>query len=77
MGDKLDQRLGRSRTDDKRHDALPEILIGHSDDGNFLDPVVIESGAYRLPTRAGYSAEMRPESLARYRYPDGEDWATG
>jgi L-fuconate dehydratase len=44
---------------------------------HFLDPVVIESGAYRLPTRPGYSAEMRPESLARYRYPDGEEWATG
>src|SRR4029077_4219297 len=32
---------------------------------HFLDPVVVASGSYRLPTRPGYSAEMRPESLAR------------
>jgi len=44
---------------------------------HFLDPVVIDRGAYRLPTRAGYSAEMLPTSLARYRYPDGEEWVTG
>ncbi|HET7473124.1 MAG TPA: L-fuconate dehydratase [Candidatus Limnocylindrales bacterium] len=68
--------------------AVDFIAISGSRDGrmieyvdhlheHFLDPVVIQSGAYRLPTRAGYSAEMRPESLARYRYPDGEEWATG
>src|SRR6266496_1736310 len=38
---------------------------------HFLDPVAIHQGSYRLPTMAGYSAEMRPESLARYRFPDG------
>jgi L-fuconate dehydratase len=41
---------------------------------HFLDPVVIQSGAYVLPTAPGYSAQMRPESLARYRYPDGSAW---
>jgi L-fuconate dehydratase len=44
---------------------------------HFLDPVVIDRGAYRLPSRSGYSAEMRPESLARYAYPGGTEWATG
>jgi L-fuconate dehydratase len=44
---------------------------------HFLDPVVIASGSYRLPTRPGYSAEMRPESLARYRFPDGAEWDDG
>src|SRR4051794_5088999 len=44
---------------------------------HFVDPVVIESGAYRLPTLPGYSAEMRPESLARDRYPDGTEWDAG
>ena len=44
---------------------------------HFVDPVVIERGAYRLPTRPGYSAEILPTSLARYRYPDGEEWAAG
>ena len=44
---------------------------------HFVDPVVIEHGAYRLPTRPGYSAEMRPGSLATYRYPDGDEWVAG
>ena len=43
---------------------------------HFLDPVVIDRGAYRLPSAAGYSAEMRSESIARYRYPDGVEWAS-
>jgi L-fuconate dehydratase len=43
---------------------------------HFLDPVVIDRGTYRLPSRPGYSAEMRPESLARYTYPGGSEWAT-
>ena len=42
---------------------------------HFLDPVSIRSGRYVLPSRPGYSAEMHPESLARYRYPDGPEWA--
>jgi len=41
---------------------------------HFLDPVVIRDGRYQVPTRPGYSAEMRPESLARYRFPDGAEW---
>jgi L-fuconate dehydratase len=41
---------------------------------HFLDPVVIRSARYVLPSRPGYSAEMRPESLARYRFPDGDEW---
>ena len=41
---------------------------------HFLDPVVIRSANYVLPTQPGYSAEMRPESLARFRFPDGDEW---
>ncbi len=41
---------------------------------HFLDPVVIQDARYVVPTRPGYSAEMRPESLSRYRFPDGEEW---
>jgi L-fuconate dehydratase len=41
---------------------------------HFLDPVAIRDARYVLPTRPGYSAEMRPESLARYRFPDGDEW---
>ena len=42
---------------------------------HFLDPVVIRRGSYVLPTRPGYSAEIHPETLARFRYPDGPEWA--
>jgi L-fuconate dehydratase len=42
---------------------------------HFLDPVVIRDGRYRLTSTAGYSAQMRPESLAQYRFPDGAAWA--
>jgi L-fuconate dehydratase len=41
---------------------------------HFLDPVVIRSARYVLPSRPGYSAEIRPESLARFRFPDGDEW---
>jgi L-fuconate dehydratase len=41
---------------------------------HFLDPVVIRDARYVAPTLPGYSAEMRPESLTRFRFPDGEEW---
>ena len=41
---------------------------------HFLDPVVIREGRYIAPSRPGYSAQMKPESLARHRYADGEVW---
>ncbi len=42
---------------------------------HFLDPVVVRDGRYRLPELPGYSGEMHPSSLARYRYPDGSSWS--
>jgi L-fuconate dehydratase len=41
---------------------------------HFVDPVVIREGRYMPPTAPGYSITMRPESLARYRYPEGVAW---
>ncbi|WP_433550243.1 L-fuconate dehydratase [Micromonospora zamorensis] len=41
---------------------------------HFVDPVVIQDGHYVVPTAPGFSAAMRPESLARYAYPDGPAW---
>jgi L-fuconate dehydratase len=41
---------------------------------HFVDPVVIRAGRYRAPSRPGSGAEMHPESIARYRYPDGPEW---
>jgi L-fuconate dehydratase len=42
---------------------------------HFLDPVVIREGHYAAPTAPGFSAAMRPESIARYTYPGGTFWA--
>ncbi|MFD8228929.1 enolase C-terminal domain-like protein [Streptomyces massasporeus] len=42
---------------------------------HFLDPVVIREGRYTAPTAPGFSAAMRPGSLARYTYPGGAFWA--
>src|SRR5579863_2523505 len=43
---------------------------------HFLDPVRIRRGRYEVPAAAGFSAEMRPESLERYRFPNGAEWKT-
>jgi L-fuconate dehydratase len=42
---------------------------------HFLHPVVVRHGRYMAPLTGGYSAEMRPESLAEYRFPSGPAWA--
>lgn len=42
---------------------------------HFTDPCIVENGAYRLPVRPGYSAEMHPESVATYAFPGGGYWA--
>ncbi|WP_432178054.1 L-fuconate dehydratase [Streptomyces sp. NBC_00063] len=43
--------------------------------GHFIDPVVMHDGHYTAPTAPGFSAAMRPESIAEYTYPDGAFWA--
>ncbi len=35
---------------------------------HFLDPVVVQNGAYRAPTAPGFSIEMKPASLKEYRF---------
>jgi len=42
---------------------------------HFVDPCVVQGGAYVLPTAPGYSAEMHRESLQTYRFPDGTYWS--
>ncbi|WP_409467974.1 L-fuconate dehydratase [Streptomyces sp. HC307] len=42
---------------------------------HFLDPVVIREGHYTAPIAPGFSAAMRPESIARYTFPGGTFWA--
>jgi L-fuconate dehydratase len=41
---------------------------------HFLDPVEIKNGAYMPPSMPGFSITMKPETLQKYVYPDGEIW---
>jgi len=41
---------------------------------HFLHPVRVRDGRYRVPEAAGYSIEMRPESLAALAFPHGSEW---
>ena len=41
---------------------------------HFVDPVVVRGGSYLPPTLPGFSAEMRAETLRRFRFPDGPEW---
>ncbi|MFF0186227.1 L-fuconate dehydratase [Streptomyces sp. NPDC005244] len=41
---------------------------------HFTEPVVIRDGRYRAPTAPGFSATMRPASIAEFTYPDGTFW---
>ncbi|QMV19395.1 fuconate dehydratase [Granulicella sp. 5B5] len=41
---------------------------------HFVTPVVIRHGHYMVPHAPGYSAEIHPESLASYSFPEGAVW---
>lgn len=41
---------------------------------HFVDPVVIANGRYTTPAAPGFSARMRPESIAAHSYPHGPVW---
>jgi L-fuconate dehydratase len=42
---------------------------------HFVDPVTTREGRYLLPEQPGYSASMKPESVADYSFPDGPIWS--
>jgi L-fuconate dehydratase len=41
---------------------------------HFVAPVRVHAGRYMPPTAAGFSAEMHPESIVRYSFPNGAAW---
>ena len=41
---------------------------------HFVDPVRVLGGRYRAPSKPGYSAEMKAESLSTYEFPLGSAW---
>ena len=53
----------------------PERVVEYVDHlhEHFVEPTVVENARYRLPRRPGY-AEIRAESLERFRFPDGAAW---
>jgi L-fuconate dehydratase len=59
--------------------SLDDVVVEYVDHlhEHFVDPVVMRAGKYVPPSRPGYSAEMHEESIARYRFPDGPEWAGG
>ncbi|MBT2398771.1 L-fuconate dehydratase [Streptomyces sp. ISL-100] len=42
---------------------------------HFTEPVAIRGGHYAAPDAPGFSATMRPESIAEFTYPGGSFWA--
>ena len=61
--------LAVSRTMEDRVIEYVDHLHQH-----FLDPVRIRRGHYLLPQLPGYSAEIRPESIERFCFPQGAAW---
>jgi L-fuconate dehydratase len=41
---------------------------------HFVDPCLVENGAYLLPHVPGYSAEMHSQTLDEFAYPGGSFW---
>jgi L-fuconate dehydratase len=42
---------------------------------HFVDPVTVVGGHYVAPTEPGFSARMHSDSVNRFRFPDGPEWA--
>jgi L-fuconate dehydratase len=42
---------------------------------HFTAPVQVKNGSYRAPTELGGGAQLRDESIAQFRYPDGPVWS--
>jgi L-fuconate dehydratase len=42
---------------------------------HFVDPVRIRAGHYLAPSEPGLGARIYPESVARFGFPDGAEWA--
>ncbi len=57
--------------------SLDQVMIEYSAHlhAHFEDPVGVAGARYQLPTAAGYSVKMKPQSLADYEFPDGPVWA--
>lgn len=57
--------------------ALDGRMLEHSGHlhEHFVDPIRIERGRYRMPEVAGFSTELKPDSLRDYSFPHGAAWS--
>ncbi|WP_117208217.1 enolase C-terminal domain-like protein [Allorhizocola rhizosphaerae] len=44
---------------------------------HFEDPITVVGGRYRPPVKPGYSATLKPASIAEFSFPDGPVWRHG
>ncbi|MCJ1675522.1 L-fuconate dehydratase [Rathayibacter sp. VKM Ac-2929] len=42
---------------------------------HFVDPCIVKDGAYIVPSRPGYSAELFEATIEEFRFPEGGYWA--
>jgi L-fuconate dehydratase len=64
--------IGISSTMEGRVTEFVDHLHEH-----FVDPVVVTRARYLVPTRAGYSSEIKQATREQYAYPNGPIWAAG
>jgi L-fuconate dehydratase len=43
---------------------------------HFVEPCVVENGAYRMPSAPGYSAELHESTLGEFAFPHGTYWTS-
>lgn len=41
---------------------------------HFVDTLNVQNAKYIPPTGVGYSTTFKPETLAKYEYPNGTEW---
>ena len=46
---------------------------GHLHD-HFVEPLRVTGGRYHAPPAPGFGLEVKPASIAAYRFPDGDVW---
>jgi L-fuconate dehydratase len=56
--------------------SLDDRMIEHAAHlhEHFVHPAVVQGGRYRAPTAAGFSAEIRADSIEQYQFPGGTQW---
>ncbi|GAA3183108.1 enolase C-terminal domain-like protein [Rhodococcus baikonurensis] len=56
---------------------LTDVVVEYVDHlhEHFLDPVVMHDGKYVPPKKPGYSAEIHRDTLERFEFPQGAEWA--